>query len=673
TTNLINALPNPQNLPAVYDTRDNPAKGTVDYSGWLAVYQRPGSPTLQPVATPTTQSVQLLQGSKDAGTAILVNGMVAVAPDDQIDWSYALTLHEGTNALTIQARSPEGLTSDVVSVRVVLDTTPPRLFSSNPADGAHVAHALSLVELTLLEQTTEIDATATLASAVLTSGTGQLVSGTWDVRFNRVSFVPDVALADGVYRLDLTPTDSPLGNSAAASIEFTVDQTAPVGLALDPVQSPTQATPQTLTGTKESQSGIWLDGILIVPIDEQTTWSYPLPLLEGQNDHVLFARDAAGNRGVDVPFSIVLDRQAPQLAGTEPGNGAINVRPARIAFLLLEPTTQLDIPTTLASAQFLDAQGQSVAGQWSVESGTTVVFVPDEALAEGSYSARITAADVAGNNRGYDLSFRLDMTPPAAPALNPVTSPTNFIIQALTGTKEADTAILFSDEVVVPLGAATSWSYTVTLVEGINSYTIRARDAAGNRGPPVTTTIVYDETSPLPVTALLVDGAGNGTSALLDWTGYDEAIQGDVASYRIYAAGGVFTQVDALTPIAELAAGTFTYRIEDLTRNTAYWFAVVAVDTKGNANGSVTPVSTTLSDVIGPEPPSALAVESYADRVIVHWQSSPNSAGDLAGYRAHFGEPETVTDLDSSLLSFEASALQPASGYPFRIQSIDND
>ena len=93
-----------------------------------------------------------------------------------------------------------------------------------------------------------------------------------------------------------------------------------------------------------------------------------------------------------------------------------------------------------------------------------------------------------------------------------------------------------------------------------------------------------DTTPPSEVDTLVVDPNGDGTTIQLDWTGYDESGQGDIASYLIYVETQAFTDVSTLSANAIVEAGIFTYSVSNLEEESAYYVAVVARDTSGNSH-----------------------------------------------------------------------------------------
>ena len=86
---------------------------------------------------------------------------------------------------------------------------------------------------------------------------------------------------------------------------------------------------------------------------------------------------------------------------------------------------------------------------------------------------------------------------------------------------------------------------------------------------------------PARVTQLSVSVSPTGDRVLLDWSAYNEILQGDVVRYRIYVSTTPFTIVSNLTPYAIVSAGTFTLTITNLTPWQDHYFAVVAEDALG--------------------------------------------------------------------------------------------
>ena len=85
-----------------------------------------------------------------------------------------------------------------------------------------------------------------------------------------------------------------------------------------------------------------------------------------------------------------------------------------------------------------------------------------------------------------------DITPPAQPTLNIVTSPTNIPTQTLSGNKEPKTSIWINGVEVISVNSDITWSYSYNLSEGTNNISIISRDSVGNESSAVITTIEHD-------------------------------------------------------------------------------------------------------------------------------------------------------------------------------------
>lgn len=131
------------------------------------------------------------------------------------------------------------------------------------------------------------------------------------------------------------------------------------------------------------------------------------------------------------------------------------------------------------------------------------------------------------------------------------------------------------------------------LVEGVEfHFALRAVDEAGNESRISNpTSIVTDVTPPAPVDSLGVDGASR-TAIRLKWkaTGDDGRV-GVASSYDLRYARSPMTEETwpNATPVplvpAPLPPGEWEYvLVSGLDSATRYWFALMAVDEKGNAS-----------------------------------------------------------------------------------------
>ncbi len=372
-------------------------------------------------------------------------------------------------------------------------------------------------------------------------------------------------------------------------------------------------------------------------------------------------------------MDIQVDSIAPAITNLAPVNNSfINTSPATIAIHYQEAGSGLNIENSTLSIQ--DANQVEVAGTWADSAASQLVFSPAAAFAESYYTIALQLVDSRGNQgAAAQYHFTLDMTPPPAPEIHPVISPTHNPTQEVTGTRESYAAILVDGQQAVDQTASTDWQHTVNLVSGQNQFAIVARDRAGNHSPEVGVNIIFDDIPPPPVNTLTLNGQGDGTTVYLNWSGYDEAGHGDIEFYRIYVESANFSDVSGLTPHSTTAAGHFSATVHNLSRSTTYYFAVIAVDAMGNAQTTVTPVSGAPLDGVPPEVVTNLQAQSYANRLVFTWNHSADAAGDLAGYRVFFGDDTTGEVIAASQNTYQKTGLAAATGYLFKVFSIDSN
>ena len=88
-------------------------------------------------------------------------------------------------------------------------------------------------------------------------------------------------------------------SSDTFSAVFNIDQSPPASPNIDPVISPTTNSVQTITGTKDIDSSIWINGIQVVSLNSSTNWSTDITLLEGTNNLTISSRDCADNESAN--------------------------------------------------------------------------------------------------------------------------------------------------------------------------------------------------------------------------------------------------------------------------------------------------------------------------------------------------------------------------------------
>jgi len=135
------------------------------------------------------------------------------------------------------------------------------------------------------------------------------------------AFSATIPLVEGPNSIVATATDS---NSNQAQKEITVylDTKPPSRPTLRPVKTPTPISQQTLSGTKEADTSIWINGEEVVPLDVDTTWLHEVQLNSGDNSFSILSKDRARNESTAVTTNITLNPEAPTVTIDSPADGA---------------------------------------------------------------------------------------------------------------------------------------------------------------------------------------------------------------------------------------------------------------------------------------------------------------------------------------------------------------
>ena len=128
------------------------------------------------------------------------------------------------------------------------------------------------------------------------------------------------------YSLNYVIVGNPFGGKAQ-SANYTLNtypprvRTAPNPPTLDPVTSPTNTPTQTLSGTKDAGTSICINSVEVIPLDNNTTWSYEKSLSEGENHLSITSENSYGLVSGSVYTNIVLDSiPPPAVAVTDEGD-----------------------------------------------------------------------------------------------------------------------------------------------------------------------------------------------------------------------------------------------------------------------------------------------------------------------------------------------------------------
>src|SRR3989441_1144164 len=245
-----------------------------------------------------------------------------------------------------------------------------------------------------------------------------------------------------------------------------------------------------------------------------------------------------------------------------------------------------------------------------------------------TYSYTVAARDAAGNISPNSASVSVttasaaDTTPPSTPTgltgAAAGSTGANLSWSASTDNVGVTGYIVRRNGVQVATAATTSFADRGLSAATTYSYTVAARDAAGNLSPDstsvsVTTAIAADTTPPTTPTGLTAAVAGS-TGANLSWSASTDNV--GVTGY-IVRRNGVQVATPATTSFADTG----------LSVATTYSYTVAARDSAVNISPNSTSVSITIADTTPPTTPIGLtAAVAGSSGANLSWGASPESA-----------------------------------------------
>jgi len=175
------------------------------------------------------------------------------------------------------------------------------------------------------------------------------------------------------------------------------DITPPNQPTINEVSSPTNISTQILSGTKDANTSIWINGTEAVPLNSSTDWSYSLELIEGENNLSITSRDVSGNESTAVIANIILDTIKPEAPTLNAVISPTNISPQNLSgtkeagsSILINNMEVIPINSSIVWSYYLD-------------------------LNEGINSIKITSKDIVSNESSvttaeieYDLNTYID-------------------------------------------------------------------------------------------------------------------------------------------------------------------------------------------------------------------------------------------------------------------------
>ncbi len=641
----------------------------------------PVAVTVDVVQSPTRNSSVTLTGTKEANTDLYVNNAKSTAAFVATSWSYSANLSEGLNTFSLYSRDAAGNQGQATNIQIIKDTTPPRIASSVPAANGRVSQAAT-IDVFFVDDNSTVDIDASLVGATVSNSSNTSINGIWTAQNGHAVFTPSSALTDSVYTVSISPVDA-LGNKGTVSFSFTVDTAPPVvqSLVMSPT-SPHKAEVVTFTITFNKAMATGTQPV----VSFATALPYPQwPLAGGSWIDTRTWRAnysftvSTGDGNYTVKITSGQDSLGNQIAPAEIGTFVLDtVPPAQPVINAVTSPTKTATQTISGTKPADTAIVINNTVRVALNASTTWSYAYP--LSEGQNSLSIVARDAADNNStALTSTIILDTTPPVF-TVGSYQTPASSATQVVSGVKEPGCIVkvngtqIFGSEDLSP-----SWSYTITLLQGIsNHFVFTAADALGNTTTK-TIDIVYDVSAPaqLGTGVLVADGKGKGTEISLSWSAYVES--SDIAYYRVYMSNVAFSDTTGMSPVATTNKGVRSYKATGLTKGSTYYFGVVPVDASGNFDPRVNAASGIPTDTVAPEDVVIKTVTSGYDStngnfITITWTPSVNSSADLADQIVYFDSGQGYDDgasLGAAVATYTRFGLNDATRYKFRITVKD--
>ena len=573
------------------------------------------------------------------------------------DYSSPILIVAGQHEFSFYSQDEAGRNSDIETAVIKVDLDNPTISASmlpSEPDGTNGWYITS----------PEITLNASDASSPVTVLYMLDNDGSW------IEYISPIYIQDGEHEISFYTKDESGKASDTQSLNFKVDLDNPtIAISKNPAipggeNSWYTVVPEITLSFSDTLS----TAVGYYKIDDGSWSDYSSPILidAGQHELSFYSQDEAG-RNSDIETAVIkLDLDDPTISASilpsEPDgtNG----------WYITSPEITLNASDASSSVTILYMIDND--GSW-IEY-TFPIYIQD-----GEHEISFYAKDGSGKTSNLEtLYFKTDsLVPQISVNLDGVAGKKNWYVSdviasieyicGLSGVSLSEYSVNGTDW--QPFNVSEQITYDN---EGIFLLNVRVESLAGQMGSS-STTIMIDQTPPPPISNLTADGNSTGTNVILSWTDYNEQISGDVEYYLIYADNESFTQVDLQQPTEIVPYGTFVYSVDNLIRNMNYYFAVVAMDDKGNAIDSVTPVTAVPIDVTAPDNVTDIEFQCFDDRLIISWNHTPNISGDLAGYKVYFDNDTQGVALSSTQNSYEKTGLEAASSYSVRVTAFDYD
>ena len=520
------------------------------------------------------------------------------------------SLAEGDHTFNVRATDSAGNTDPTpASFSWTIDTSPP--------DTSIDSHPASL--------TNASDASFAFSSEPGTTFECKLDSGSFAACTSPQSFS---ALADGGHSFDVRATDT-AGNTdpTPAAFGWTVDTVAPETTITDHPAALTSATVASFSFSSESGASFEckLDSGSFVACASPQGYT---GLADGGHSFEVRATDAAGNRDPSpASFGWMVDTVAPETT--------IDAHPAAL--------------TNATDASFSFSSEPGASFECKLDTGVFAACASPKSygsLADGGHSFEVRATDAAGNTDSSPASFgwRVDTVAPDTSIDAHPDALTKAITASFSFSSEAGASFECQLDTGAFVACVSPKDYS-GLADGTHTFSVRATDAAGNRGSAATFGWTVDTIA--PETTITSHPSSLSTSAAASFSFSSES----GASFECKLDTGSYSACISPKDYSGLADGTHS-------------FSVRATDAAGNTGSSpdsfdwtIDTTAPTVTISSQPDDPTNTAAASFS------FASEPGARFSCAldgGSYSSCASPQSYSSLADGSHSFEVRATDAA-------------
>jgi hypothetical protein len=545
--------------------------------GWAVDTTAPPAPSIDSTpGNPSNQSAPSFSFSDtEAGVTFLCKLDAAAFVSCPSPQGYS-GLGAGSHTFQVEAKDAAGNVSAATAYTWTLDLTPP----PSPSITAHPANPTNQTSASFSFSDTE-------------SGVTFLCQLDVGVAAPCTSPQSYAGLADASHTVTVQARDAAGNLSTGATFTWTVDTTPPAPPSITgPPANPTSATAATFSFTGEAGASFVcsLDGAAFAACTSSTSYS---GIAAGSHTFRVEARDAAGNTGSPAAYTWTVDLTPPTVLSINRADpNPTNSGPLHWTVTFSEPvngvgTGNFGLVTgglgvsapTVASAA---ATGSAPSASWTVTVSTSGTTGTNAGSIQLNLTSKSAIADVAGNPLAgtppfAGQAYAYDTTPPPAPSLGPTPPNPSAPSSASFPFTDGESGVSFVCQLDVGVAASCSSPKSYSgLADGSHTFTVQARDAAGNLSTGTSFTWKVDTTPPpAPVFTLTPPDPNSVSTSNFDWTPHLPAP--DIDHYECAKENSV-TFLPCSPP--------YSYVVQT-TNNGQHQFAVRALDAAGNVSATI--------------------------------------------------------------------------------------